>query len=48
MLEWCMAHPWMTFFILLAFANAIGELGKTKVYRVRSIRPIPREKRPPK
>lgn len=21
---WCMAHPWMTFFICMAAANAIG------------------------
>jgi DNA-directed RNA polymerase subunit RPC12/RpoP len=30
-----MAHPWMTFFILLAFAEAISDIGKRKNYSVK-------------
>lgn len=33
MLEWCMTHPWMTFFILLALAESIGNIGSTKIYQ---------------
>lgn len=27
MTEWCMAHPWMTFFILMTFAVALCNIG---------------------
>jgi hypothetical protein len=34
MTEWCMAHPWMTFFIILAMihyvANAIASFGRQR------------------
>jgi len=26
MAEWCIAHPWMTFFVALALAEAIGSI----------------------
>lgn len=28
MKEWCLQHPWLTFFVLLAFAEALGNWGR--------------------
>lgn len=33
MLEWCTAHPWMTFFILWALADSVGKIGSTNIYQ---------------
>jgi hypothetical protein len=29
--NWMFVHPWMTFFIILAIAEAIGNIGRTEI-----------------
>lgn len=30
MKEWCMEHPWMTLFIILALCDALGKWGASR------------------
>jgi len=35
MQEWCLQHPWMTFFILVTLAESVGKLGRVYINRNR-------------
>ena len=34
--EWCMEHPWMTFFIAMTLASSIGSFIRVVIVRNRS------------